>query len=52
MIDKMGQSKMQEIIVEIREVYIAYHATIMDVIFISELIKLMAYNGDFGEVEE
>jgi len=48
----MDQSKMNNIIIEIREVYVSHHATLMDVIFISELIKLMAYNGDFGKVGE
>jgi len=45
----MDQLEMQEIIVEIREIYVAHKATYIDVITISELIKLMAYNGDYGD---
>ena len=46
----MDQSEMNEIIIEIREIYVSHHVKLMDVILISELIKLMAYNGDFGKV--
>lgn len=48
----MDQTELFEIITEIREVYVSHHVNLMDVIFISELIKLMAYNGDFGAVED
>ena len=45
----MDQSEILEIVGEIREVYVKHNTSYLDIITISEVIKLMAYNGEFGD---